>query len=72
MKELRDSESSVNSLHRQLSTLSRMLAEARSLLEDKKNVLDLEDYFKKCEVSILETQPVGCYTEVVCYSRTCI
>ena len=50
MRELRERESSINSLHRQLHTLSRMLNEARVLLEDKQNVLDIEEYLKKCEV----------------------
>ena len=51
MKELRESESHINSLHRQLHTLSRMLTEARTLLEEKQNLLDVEEYLKKCEVS---------------------
>lgn len=50
MRELRDSESSINSLHRQLRTLSRMLNEARVILEDKQHILDVEEYLKSCEV----------------------
>ena len=50
MRELRDSESSINSLHRQLRMLSRMLAEARVILEEKQSVLDVEEYLKNCEV----------------------
>lgn len=51
MRELRESESSINSLHRRLSSLSRVLAEAREVLDSKQDVVDVEEYLKKCEVS---------------------
>lgn len=50
MRELREKESSINSLHRQLHSLSRLLDEARLVLEDKQSILDVEEYLKKCEV----------------------
>ena len=45
------SEASINSLHRELHTLTRVLTEAKVYLEQAPEVLDVEEYLKNCEVS---------------------
>ena len=50
MRELRDREGEINTLYRQLQTISRALDEARGLLDKKLTVLDVHDYLNQCKV----------------------
>ena len=47
---LRQREGDINSLHRQLQTITRTLGEARDLLEAKQQVLDVGKFLSRCKV----------------------
>ncbi len=51
MSYLRENESSINFLHRELRTLSRLLVDAKSVVEETPYLLDVEEYLKKADVS---------------------
>lgn len=60
MKELRDSETHVNSFHRGLRSLSHMLTEAKALLEEAPAVMDVEEYLKKTNVrNVYNSTPIA-------------
>ena len=50
MRELREREADINTLYRHLQTISRVLGEARTLLEEKQNVTDVDQYLDSCKV----------------------
>ncbi len=51
MSYLRENESSINFLHRELRTLSHLLVDAKSVVEETPYLLDVEEYLKKADVS---------------------
>jgi hypothetical protein len=50
MRELREREGEINTLYRQLRTISRALDEARGLLDKKQSVLCVDEYLSQCKV----------------------
>ena len=52
MRELRVREGEINTLYRQLQTISRALEEARALLDEKQSVVNVDGYLNQCKVCI--------------------
>ena len=60
MRELRQREGEINTLYRQLRTISRALDEARALLDKKQTVLCVDDYLNQCKVRERERELERC------------
>ncbi len=69
MSYLRENESSINFLHRELCTLSRLLVDAKSVVEETPYLLDVEEYLKKADVSWdTYTQMHACIIHIQTYT----
>ena len=54
MSYLRENESSINYLHRELQAFTRLLSEAKTVVQETPYLLDVEEHLKKADVSLSE------------------